>query len=704
MAKSNRTKVIADTENGIVIQQITVAQLNRGNQDVQSWIQAVKSAESSRMPNRKALYNTYLDVSIDLHTRSAMDKRIRAVKTTQFEWQELANDIIRDNLRAPWFSELLGIIQSSIFYGTTLAEVALGEDGLIGDVDMIPRQNVKPEKGIISLDGYSDDGIRYREGQYVNYILQIGKQHELGLLANIAPYVLMKRSNLADFARYNEMFGMPLRVYEYDPLKAGSREEVEKQAATYGSAAYIVLPKGYGTVAFHDSVKQSTAYAYDKFHEIMNNEITIGILGQLLTTGGEGGGSYQLGMVHKAVEGAINLEDRLRAEYIINYPFKRNILIPHGYPLEGINGAFKTADEVSKEKKLDIWIKLYQSGAPIAEEDFYKEFGIEPPGSRIVVARESVPTLPDPNNPDDEEEVIEKEKKPAGGKAKKKSLSAVNTEKLVKLRAYYHTHHPAKRLRGAVTLSYQDELKQIIDSIINRLHTGELKPGDVDLDLYELTAEQLYEAVERGYGVTLESNLGSEVEMLKALRENVYRFSGCKTYNFILDANKLLVTDDGKLKSFADFRKDILSLNKEYNVDHLRTEYNHAVVTSQMAGKWQEFEEDKNTFPLLQYVTVGDSRVRASHASLDGIIRPVDDPFWDTFLPPNEWNCRCTVKRLTDGEISKVEHDKLPQLKGDFKTNWGKQRVVFPKDHPQFDVRPEDQDKADKNFDLPLPE
>lgn len=700
MAK--RTKAIADTENGIVIQQITVAQLNRGNQDVQSWIQAVKSAESSRMPNRKALYNTYLDVSIDLHTRSAMDKRIRAVKTTQFEWPELTNDIIRENLRAPWFSELLGIIQSSIFYGTTLAEVALGEDGLIGDVDMIPRQNVKPEKGIISLDGYSDDGIRYREGQYVNYILQIGKQHELGLLANIAPYVLMKRTNLADFSRYNEMFGMPLRVYEYDPLKPGSREEVEKQAATYGSAAYIVLPKGSGTVAFHDSVKQSTAYAYDKFHEIMNNEITIGILGQLLTTGGEGGGSYQLGMVHKAVEGAINLEDRLRAEYIINYPFKRNILIPHGYPLEGINGAFKTADEVSKEKKLDIWIKLYQSGAPIAEEDFYKEFGIEPPGSRIVVARESSPTLPDPNNPDDEEE--DEKPKPAGGKAKKKSLSAVNTYKLVKLRAYYHTHHPAVKRRGAITLSYQDELKQIIESIISRLHTGELKPGDVDLDLYELTADQLYEAVERGYGATLQSNLGSEVEMLKALRENVYRFSGCKTYNFILDANKLLVTDDGKLKSFADFRKDILSLNKEYNVDHLRTEYNHAVATSQMAGKWQEFEEDKNTFPLLQYVTVGDSRVRASHASLDGIIRPVDDPFWDTYMPPNEWNCRCTVKRLPDGEISKVDHNKLPQLKGDFKTNWGKQRVVFPKDHPQFNVRPEDQANADKNFDLPLPE
>ncbi len=327
----------AEEATSIVIQDITIGQVTRGNQTIQTWFQNIKSAESSLNPNRRQLINTYFDVSIDLHLRSVMDKRIRAVKTNPFEWVGLENEVVMENFKAPWFAEFLHRLQERIFWGTTLVEFMLGSDGLIGDVQLVPRQNVKPERGLISKDGVSDAGILYREGIYVNYILQIGRKNDLGLLANIAPYVLMKRQNLADFTRYNEMFGMPLRIYEYDPNKPQGRDEAKRSAEEYGSAAYIIVPKGFADVRFEDSVKQSTAYAYDKLHEILNNEITIGVLGQLLTTGGEGGGSYELGKVHKAVEEAINLEDRLYAEYVINYPMKHNILVPHGYPLEGIH-------------------------------------------------------------------------------------------------------------------------------------------------------------------------------------------------------------------------------------------------------------------------------------------------------------------------------------------------------------------------------
>lgn len=44
-----------------------------------------------------------------------------------------------------------------------------------------------------------------------------------------------------------------------------------------------------------------------------------------------------------------------------------------------------------------------------------------------------------------------------------------------------------------------------------------------------------------------------------------------------------------------------------------------------------------------KYVTVGDERVRPSHAALDGVTLPKDDPFWQTNTPPNGWNCRCQL-------------------------------------------------------------
>jgi hypothetical protein len=122
-----------------------------------------------------------------------------------------------------------------------------------------------------------------------------------------------------------------------------------------------------------------------------------------------------------------------------------------------------------------------------------------------------------------------------------------------------------------------------------------------------------------------------------------------------------------------------------------------------MASKWQKFNADKNTLPLLQFDTVGDGRVRVAHQALDGIIKPVDDPFWNSFYPPLDWNCRCSVRQLADGEVTITDSDKLPQIKDEFKYNWGKEQFIFPPNHPQFTVDPADQASADDNFGLPLP-
>lgn len=42
--------------------------------------------------------------------------------------------------------------------------------------------------------------------------------------------------------------------------------------------------------------------------------------------------------------------------------------------------------------------------------------------------------------------------------------------------------------------------------------------------------------------------------------------------------------------------------------------------------------------------------IRSSHAALDGLILPADDPFWKDHFPPWEWNCRCQVVGVTQEE------------------------------------------------------
>lgn len=63
---------------------------------------------------------------------------------------------------------------------------------------------------------------------------------------------------------------------------------------------------------------------------------------------------------------------------------------------------------------------------------------------------------------------------------------------------------------------------------------------------------------------------------------------------------------------------------------------------------------DTEVFPYLKYVTVGDGRVRDSHARLNGTILRKDDPFWETHYPPWDWGCRCVAVELTE-EMARQE-------------------------------------------------
>ncbi len=54
--------------------------------------------------------------------------------------------------------------------------------------------------------------------------------------------------------------------------------------------------------------------------------------------------------------------------------------------------------------------------------------------------------------------------------------------------------------------------------------------------------------------------------------------------------------------------------------------------------------------PYLMYDAINDSRVRPSHLALDGVIRPVGDPFWKTHTPPLGHRCRCTLRALDRNE------------------------------------------------------
>jgi len=95
------------------------------------------------------------------------------------------------------------------------------------------------------------------------------------------------------------------------------------------------------------------------------------------------------------------------------------------------------------------------------------------------------------------------------------------------------------------------------------------------------------------------------------------------------------------------------------NPFHLRTNYDTAANAAYSAAQWQQIQELAEIFPFLRYVTMQDDKVREEHAPLDGLVFPVDDPFWLTYMPPNGYNCRCSVEQLL---ASEYDPSSQPQL------------------------------------------
>jgi SPP1 gp7 family putative phage head morphogenesis protein len=105
--------------------------------------------------------------------------------------------------------------------------------------------------------------------------------------------------------------------------------------------------------------------------------------------------------------------------------------------------------------------------------------------------------------------------------------------------------------------------------------------------------------------------------------------------------------------TFAEWKKDILE-NGKLNLPAHRLEniYRTNLQGNYNRGRWQRFQSVKSDMPYLMYDAIDDSRVRPTHLAMDGIIRPIDDKFWDTHYPPNGYQCRCRCIALNDRQAA----------------------------------------------------
>ena len=116
----------------------------------------------------------------------------------------------------------------------------------------------------------------------------------------------------------------------------------------------------------------------------------------------------------------------------------------------------------------------------------------------------------------------------------------------------------------------------------------------------------------------------------------------------------------------------------------LRTIYYTNMKSAYNAGREEFFQRNKKNRPYGQFVAVMDPKTRDEHGRLHNKVFHLDDPFWDRFTPPIDYNCRCRKRAITEAMAKRkglkilssegrmVREDRLVSKKtGELRPTWG---------------------------------
>lgn len=227
----------------------------------------------------------------------------------------------------------------------------------------------------------------------------------------------------------------------------------------------------------------------------------------------------------------------------------------------------------------------------------------------------------------------------------------------------------------------------------------------------DIMADENVQSLIEAHTSVLDRNL-QRLEMSDLMRQRLtrsnYIFSGMKTFHELNEAFPSLLDENGNKKTFERFLNDVRKIDETYNANYLRAEYNFVQASAEMAAKWEKFMEDGDHY-YLQYRTQHDDKVRPEHASLDRVTLPPSDSFWESYYPPNGWNCRCTVVQVLKRKYEPTPHDEAMSLgeealqtdkKGIFRFNSGKEQKTVPDYNPYTIKRCRDCDIAKGKLNL----
>lgn len=208
---------------------------------------------------------------------------------------------------------------------------------------------------------------------------------------------------------------------------------------------------------------------------------------------------------------------------------------------------------------------------------------------------------------------------------------------------------------------------------------------DIEEHLFRETKRIFDEAIAEGYADASERQVPLPDEAFRdAFLHSADVFSAFRVHKMQRDIAAQMIDENGQLKPFRKFVKDVSPYIEHRNRAWLQTEYNTAILRAQNAAEWKQFQNEKDVYPNLEWIPSTSPNPGADHRVFWGTVLPVDDPFWDEHKPGDRWNCKCelrqTDKQSTPAPVSDGKSDPAPGLE----SNPAKAKEVFSDNHPYY--------------------
>ena len=232
---------------------ISPVQLTRIRQNVLTWRDSIFEAEAVYTPFRVKMQQLYQDTILNGHVYACWQKRKALTKQKKYEVcgpDKVANKEWTDYFQDNFFKRIINYSLDKQAFGYTLVNFTKIENNMPGDLKLIKRQNVSPDRLNVTSFPYLINGEQFTEvdNEYYPWTFYFSTPNDTaasecgyGYLYNIGIYEIFLRNILGYNGDFVELYSQPYRVGKTQKTSGEDRAEFEKALKDMGSAGWAVI-------------------------------------------------------------------------------------------------------------------------------------------------------------------------------------------------------------------------------------------------------------------------------------------------------------------------------------------------------------------------------------------------------------------------------------------------------------------------------